>query len=81
MELLATEVECHAGHKADEHPTRFLGLDGWVDVVEVVDQWYQGARNPEYPIADYFRVRGNDGDVCLLKHDREADRWYVVTSA
>ena len=78
MKLLTTEVECHAGHKADEYPTRFLGLDGWVDVLEVVDQWYEGGRMAGCPVTDYFRVRGSDGILCVLKHDREADRWYLL---
>jgi hypothetical protein len=73
-----TQVECHAGYKADEYPTRFLGPDGWVDVVEIADRWYQGASDPQYPLSDYFRVRGNDGSLCLLKHDREADAWFLL---
>ena len=79
MDLFPTEVKCHAGHKADEYPTRFLGMDGWVDVAEVVDQWHQGTRDPEFSISDYFRVRGSDAKFCLLKHDCEADSWFIVT--
>ena len=79
MDLLPTEVKCHAGHKADEYPTRFLGMDGWVDVLEVVDRWSQGGGDPKFSVSDYFRVQGNDSKMHLLKHDRGTDRWLLVT--
>jgi hypothetical protein len=27
---------------------------------------------------DYFRVRGDDGEIHLLRHSRKADAWYLV---
>lgn len=78
MTLIPTEVICHAGYKAEEYPLHFLGMDGWVEVAEVVDRWYQGTRHPEWPESDYFRVRGDDDELHLLKHDREHNQWYLA---
>lgn len=73
MLLSPIQVECYAGHKADETPRRFLLEDVWVDVEEVIDRWYQVESLPEWPRAEYFKVRGADQRVYLLKHDQELD--------
>ena len=80
MELIPTDVQCHAGYKADETPRRFFWTDQWLDVSEVVDRWHQGDRDPEWPTADYFKVIDGDGREFLLKHDLESDDWYLWTS-
>ncbi len=62
------QVECYAGHRADQRPLRFL-LRGRVFEVEAVDdQWYE-------PSAIYFRVRASDGNFYILRHDEVADVW------
>ena len=62
------EVECRAGHKADETPIRFT-LDGVArKVIEVHDRWYD-------PEADYFKVRADDDCFYLLRHDHSSDVW------
>jgi len=77
MQLIPVQVECYAGYKADESPRRLCWEQRWIEVEEILDRWYQGAANPEWPIADYFKVAGDDGHVYLLKHDREADVWFL----
>jgi hypothetical protein len=74
---LPIQVECYAGHKADETPRRFLWQGEWVEVVEVLDRWYQVESRPEWPRADYFKVLGSNQGEYLLKHDLESDRWYL----
>ncbi len=44
---------------------------------EVLDRWYQVESKPEWPRADYFKVRGPDQREYLLKHDLESDEWYL----
>ena len=61
-------VRCYAGFKADERPQKFTlrGRDFNVNVVD--DQWYS-------PAAIYFRVRADDGNYYVLRHDEVQDSW------
>ena len=70
-------VECYAGAKANEAPRRFLRNQQPIEVEEVVDRWHQIESKPEWPRADYFKVRGSDQREYLLKHDLESDEWYL----
>jgi hypothetical protein len=77
MLLTQIEVECYAGAKADETPRRFH-LEGQTRVVdEVIDRWYQLESKPEWPRADYFKVRAVNEREYLLKHDLECDEWFL----
>ncbi len=77
MHLMPVQVECYAGCKAGETPRRFCWEDRWIEIEEVLDRWYQGDRDPEWPMADYFKVAAVGGQQYLLKHDRESDEWYL----
>lgn len=65
------KVECHAGHRGEETPRRFSLGGRQVEVVEVIDRWY----GPDHR---YFKLRGDDGAVYLLRHDETADRWELT---
>jgi hypothetical protein len=67
--LIPVQVECYAGAKADEAPRRFVWDGRPVEVGEVLDRWYQVESRPEWPRADYFKVRGTDDRAYLLKHE------------
>lgn len=61
-------VQCYAGRKADERPVRFhLGGNEYV-VEEVLDQWYG-------PEATFYKVRADDGNLYILRHDYVPDEW------
>lgn len=77
MKLTPIEVESYSGHKADEKPRRFKYESHWVEVVEVVDCWHQVENFPEWPQADYFKVRASDDHNYLLKHDLESGIWFL----
>jgi hypothetical protein len=77
MNLVPIQVECYAGAKADETPRRFKWEERFMEVGEVLDRWYQVESQPEWPRADYFKVRGADQREYLLKHDLETDEWYL----
>jgi hypothetical protein len=77
MQLVPIQVECYAGHKADESPRRFLWEGEWIQVQEVLDRWYQVESQPEWPRADYFKVLASDLSEYLLKHDLESDAWFL----
>jgi hypothetical protein len=61
-------VECYAGHRADERPLRFTLSGRRYEVLDVDDQWYS-------PEARYFRVRADDGNLYVLRHDERRDVW------
>jgi hypothetical protein len=67
-EIPEMRVECHAGHRADERPVRFVLRGRMFEVDEVEDRWYS-------PGAIYFRVRANDGHFYVLRHDEGLDVW------
>jgi hypothetical protein len=77
MKLVQIQVECYAGAKADETPRRFIWEEKPIEVGEVLDRWYQVESQPEWPRADYFKVRGMDQTEYLLKHDLESDEWFL----
>jgi hypothetical protein len=64
-------VDCYAGHRGEETPRRFDLAGRRVEVLEVVDRWY----GPDHR---YFKVRGYDGGVYILRHDEPAARWELV---
>jgi len=77
VKLVPIQVECYADAKADETPRRFAIETQMIEITEVLDRWYQVESEPEWPRADYFKVRGADGHDYLLKHDLESDEWFL----
>src|SRR4051812_20008719 len=71
MKLIPVEVEAELAGEGDEPPRRFFWEGRWLGVGQVVDRWYQGPGNPEWPMADYFKVMGSDSREYLLKRDLE----------
>lgn len=64
-------VECYAGHRGEESPRRFFLGERGIEVIEILDRWL----DPEYR---YFKVRGDDGGVYILRHDVPKDRWEMI---
>ncbi len=71
MTMTDIRVECYAGYRAEEEPRRFFIGDRGVCVREIVDRWL----DPEHR---YFKVRGDDGGLYILRHDEPGDRWEMV---
>ena len=61
-------VECYAGHRADTEPRRLHIDQREVAVTEIIDRWLD-------PRHRYFKLRGDDGGIYLLRHDTIDDRW------
>jgi len=61
-------VECYSGYRGDQRPVRFILGEQTLEVREVEDQWYS-------PGAVYFRIRAEDGNMYILRHDEEQDLW------
>lgn len=70
---LSLKVECYAGYRADERPLRFTiapPTGRTFEVKEILDQWYGvGYR--------CFRVRADDDNLYILRHDEEQDLWML----
>jgi hypothetical protein len=61
-------VECHAGYRGEETPRAFVLGARRVTVVELLDAWLS-------PDHRYFKVKGDDGDVYILRHDIVTSTW------
>ena len=77
IKLVPIKAECHSGYKADEYPKCFWLDDSRFEISQVNDRWYQGETNPEFPVANYFRVETTSGEQFILKHELESDMWYL----
>jgi hypothetical protein len=64
-------VECYAGHCADTEPRRLHIGQREVGVTGIIDQWLE-------PRHRYFKLRGDDGGIYLLRHDTIEDRWEMT---
>lgn len=68
---VAIRVECYSGYRSEETPRRFYVGERQVEVAELLDRWLAPAHR-------YFKVRGDDGNVYILRHDAERDLWELT---
>jgi hypothetical protein len=61
-------VECYAGYRAEESPSRFYLGGQCIEVSTVIDRWL----TPEHC---YFRGKGNDGRYDLLRYATQTRHW------
>jgi len=69
--LLSVEVECYAGHRGEQTPRVIRLGDRRIVVAAVLDQWLA-------PDHRYFKLRGNDGDSYLVRHDVASHVWELT---
>ena len=67
----ALRVECYAGHRAEESPRRFFLGQRQIKVREIIDRWLD-------PSHSYFKLRGDDGGIYILRYDRASDSWEMT---
>jgi hypothetical protein len=79
MNLIPIIVECHSGYKADEYPICFYWDNTKIEIKEILDRWYQSHPSPDWPVADYFKVRTAGNAKYIIKHELKQDRWFLVT--
>ncbi len=61
-------VECYAGYRGEEEPRRFDWQERQLEVIEILDRWLD-------PNHRYFKVRGNDEGIYMLRHDADSGVW------
>ena len=67
-------VECYAGYRGDEAPRALIIGERRIEVVEVLDRWLA-------PDHRYFKVKGDDGDVYIVRYSNAADAWELTMFA
>ena len=65
------QVECYAGYRGEETPRRFQLGSRSVVVSEVTDRWLA-------PDHRYFKLRGDEGGLYILRQDGVSLEWEVV---
>jgi len=68
---LQIHVESYAGHRADEAPRAFVLGTRRITIAEELDRWLD-------PGHRYFKVRGDDGDIYILRYDVPSDCWELT---
>ena len=68
---MKVQLERCGGHFGAEMPVCFRFGARDIKIVETVDQWY----GPDYC---YFKIRGNDGNLCILRVDESRAEWELT---
>jgi hypothetical protein len=69
--FLSVGVECYAGHRGEQTPRTLMLGDRRIIVLEVLDAWLA-------PDHRYFKLRGDDGDIYLIRHDERSSTWELT---
>lgn len=70
---IAVHVECYTGYKGEQTPRAFIVGDRKVEILEILDQWFA-------PDHRYFKVKGHDGGLYILRHDVASTEWEITLS-
>jgi len=70
-DVLRIGVRCYAGHNGEETPRVIVLGERRVEVVDVIDRWLA----PEHR---YFKIRGDDGDVYIVRQDVASGEWTLT---
>lgn len=71
VEKSEIRVECYAGYRGEQTPVRFHLGEREIEVDQVLDQWID-------PFHRYFKVKGSDDGIYILRHDVKADLWEMT---
>ncbi len=69
--MFRIRVECYAGYRGEESPQRFYLGERRIEVASLVDRWL----GPDHR---YFKVRGEDGGLYIIRHDAETNVWELT---
>ncbi|SEM59312.1 hypothetical protein SAMN04489760_1255 [Syntrophus gentianae] len=77
MEYERIQVKCRSGYKVNEYPLSFAFQGNQWEVAEILDRWYEGGREPERPVMDYYKVKTRQGRVFILIYAGHLDEWFI----
>jgi hypothetical protein len=69
--MIPIAVDCYAGYRGEEIPRRIRFKSRTVAVQAVLDRWL----SPDYR---YFKIKGADGDLYIIRHDCQKDFWELT---
>ena len=70
-DMTTLRVECYAGYRGEEAPRRLFLGERLIEVADIIDRWL----DPEHR---YFKLRGDDAGVYILRHDLRQDSWELM---
>lgn len=79
MKLIPVKVETKSEYNAPEYPIRFYWANIKFDIKEIADRWYQLHSTPDWPVADYFKVRTTENKEYILQHDLKNNLWFLLS--
>jgi hypothetical protein len=68
---LQLTVECERNRLDEATPVRFSFGTRMIEIDEVLDRWPDQAHR-------YFKVRGNDAGIYILRHDSRTNHWELI---
>ncbi|MBW2145891.1 MAG: hypothetical protein JRG73_02800 [Deltaproteobacteria bacterium] len=78
MKWVEVQVECYEGYRSRETPRRLITEDAVIGVKEILDRWYEGGVRGGSVVLNYFKVRGDNGKIYLLRYNALFDRWVMA---
>lgn len=64
-------IDCYAGYRGEETPRRIRFKNRTVNVADILDRWIA-------PDHRYFKCRGDDDGVYIIRHDTAAGTWELT---
>jgi hypothetical protein len=78
LQFERVDVECLSGYKVNERPVAFTYRGRRLNIVGIVDRWYQGNADSRQPVLDYFKVRTTEGVEYILRYNGLFNAWAVA---
>ena len=68
-------VECYSGYKEEETPRSFTYQNRRLEILEILDRWYEGGINPAGLLHNYFKVKTREAEIFLLRYTPRFQTW------
>jgi hypothetical protein len=78
MQFEEITVTSYSGYKHNERPVSFTFRGRVVNITEVIDRWYEGNADAAMPALDYYKLRGDDAAVYIIRYNQLFDTWAVL---